>query len=137
MEEVIFELDEETCPCRGLGWAEVGQSWQECPIHFEGQLHPESKQLLLDDLRLLQEEERKSILRWKIKLCKANITELQGALRKQQTHLVQMELELINRTPTVKAMPAVVVSLLNPDTVLVIDENPEEDLVLRNSSTGE
>jgi hypothetical protein len=136
MEDVIFELDEDTCPCRGLGWAECGRDWVECPIHFEGQLHPESKQLLLDDLRQLREEERKSILKWKIEQSRKRIAEAQHALRAEQAALVKLELELINRTPTVK-MPAVASSLLNPATVMVIHEDVHEDLVFHSIASGE
>ena len=125
MEDVFFELDEEDCPCRGIGWAEVGRDWKECPIHYEGQLHPESKQLLLDDLRQLKEEEKKSILRWKIENSKKSIAELQAALRVQQNNLVRLELELTNRTPTVR-MPEVAASLLNPGTMLVIEDEQAE-----------
>lgn len=136
-----YELDEQDCPCEGRGWAVIGNDWQECPLHFEGQLHPESKELLLDDLKQLQAEERKSILRWKIKKCREQITAIQQNLRDEQTKLVGLELELINRTPTVRAMPAVITSLLKPDTVMVIDdvseEILEEDLVLCDPSDGE
>jgi hypothetical protein len=116
------ELDESHCPCEGRGWADIEGNWTECPIHFEGQIHPESKQLLLDDLKQLQEEERKSILRWKMKKTRETIAEIQQSLKEEQAKLVKLELELINRTPTIKAMPAVVVSLLKPDTVMVIED---------------
>lgn len=117
-DDIIYEPDEDTCPCGGLGWVEAGQAWHECPIHFEGQLHPESKQLLLDDLRSLQEEERKSILNWKIGQVRKRIADVQQTLRAEQATLVMLELELINRTTTIK-MPAIASSLLNPGTVMV------------------
>jgi hypothetical protein len=123
MDDIIYELDEDDCPCRGFGWTEHGLSWKECPLHFEGQLHPESKQLLLDDLNQLHEEERKSMLRWKIEQVRRNIGTIQHTLRQEQAKLVKLELELINRTPTIK-MPAVATSLLNPGTVMVIEDEP-------------
>lgn len=123
-------MDEDSCLCQGRGWAERNDKWVECPLHFEGQLHPESKQLLLDDLRQLKEEERKSILQWKIKKSREVIASLQLSIRDEHANLCKLELELINRTPTVRAMPAVAVSILKPDTVMVIDEEVlDEDLV--------
>jgi hypothetical protein len=137
MEDIIYELDEDDCPCSGFGWTAHGNSWKECPLHFEGQLHPESKQLLLDDLNQLHEEERKSMLRWKIDQVKKNISNIQQTLRAEQANLVKLELELINRTPTVK-MPAIASSLLNPSTVMVIhEEDVHEDLVFHSIADGE
>lgn len=137
-EEMWFELDEEHCLCHGRGWAEQGREWVECPIHFEGQLHPESKQLLLDDLKQLQEEERKSVLNWKIRKTKESIASIQQNLRDEQAKLCKLELELINRTPTIRAMPAVAMSLLKPDTVMVIHEEIlDEDLVFDLVPDGE
>jgi hypothetical protein len=112
-EEIWYELDEPDCPCKGMGWADRGV-WVECPIHFEGQIHPESKQLLLDDLKSLQEEERKSVLNWKIRRSNEIIAHLQQQLKQEQGKLLSLQLELVNRTPTVRAMPAVDPSLLLP-----------------------
>lgn len=101
-------MDEFQCPCGGQGWAQVdNDSWKECPIHYEGQLHPETRVLLFDEPALLLEEERKSRLQYHIKIAREQIKELQGALKNQQQHLVKLELELINRTATVKGMAAI------------------------------
>lgn len=115
------ELDEEICPCNDTGWADINNNWEQCPIHFEGQLHPESVALLMDDPKRMEEEERKSKLRYKIAKARLTITELSSELRKQQEAVTKLELELVNRTPTVRYMPAVITSLLKPDTSTSIE----------------
>jgi len=103
------ELDEDKCACHGCGWAEVSKDeWVECPLHFEGQLHPDTQALLLDEPERLVEEERKSRLRFQIREARAKIVLAQEQLKEEQSKLARLELELINRTPTVKAMRAVV-----------------------------
>lgn len=103
-----FHMDETKCACLGQGWAQVdNQLWKECPVHFEGQLHPETRVLLLDEPERLVEEERKSRLRFQIDDAKEHITKFQSLLKEQQTRLVKLELELINRTETVRGMPAI------------------------------
>lgn len=103
------ELDEDKCACRGLGWAETSKDrYVECPVHYEGQLHPDSMALLLDEPDRMAEEERKTKLNYQIRESRAKIASLQGQLRAEQYNLVQYELELINRTPTVKSMQAIV-----------------------------
>lgn len=96
------ELDESICPCEGNGWALIKDEWRECPLHFCGQLHPESKDLLLDDLKELAETEKSSILNWKINKAKEKVSELQAQVRQAQIELYALELELTNRTPTIK-----------------------------------
>ena len=129
VQHIWSELDEEHCPCQGTGWAQMSdESWETCFLHFKGQLHPESRMLLLDDKTRLQEEERRSHLRWKIEKSHNLIAELSSRLRKEQAALVQLELELINKTPTVK-MPAI-----KPDApILVLDES---ELVEDNDPLG-
>jgi hypothetical protein len=101
------ELDEHNCRCHGYGWAEFSNDvWKECPIHYEGQLHPDTRALLIDDPQRLAEEARKSYLQYNLKEVRARVINLQIQLRTEQERLVTLELELINRTPTVKAMPA-------------------------------
>lgn len=115
--EFWAELDEKDCPCDGSGWAEFVSQTEQCPIHYNGQLHPDSQALLLDEPDRLREEERKSNLKWRIGKVQATITELQTNLKEAQKTLVGLELELINKTPTVK-MQAV-----NPkDPELDVDE---------------
>lgn len=107
MEEWV-EMDEHRCACQGLGWAEVSKDrYAECPIHYEGQLHPDTQALLLDEPNRLAEEERKSRLHYHIKEARTKIASFQKQIRDEQEKLVKLELELINRTPTVKAMPAI------------------------------
>jgi hypothetical protein len=101
-----WSMDELECPCGGGGWAEDKAGWAECPLHFEGQLHPESRILLLDDPARLEEENRKSILHFKIREKRGIILELQKSLKAQQEAILKLELELINKTPTVRAMQA-------------------------------
>jgi hypothetical protein len=106
--ESWVEMDENKCRCRGTGWAEVSQDrYTECPIHYEGQLHPDTQALLLDEPNRLAEEERKSRLQYHIKEARIKILDFQKQLKAEQEKLVKLELELINRTPTVKAMPAI------------------------------
>ena len=101
-------MDENRCRCQGTGWAEVSQDrYAECPIHYEGQLHPDTQALLLDEPNRLAEEERKSRLQYHIRESRIKIDIFQKQLKTEQEKLVKLELELINRTPTVKAMPAI------------------------------
>jgi hypothetical protein len=116
------EMDDHHCPCGGSGWALRTVSFQECPIHYTGQLHPQSRDLLLDEPDRLREEERKSHLRWKIQQSKDKITLLQKQLKHEQTTMVALELELINRTPTTKmkamTMPSdPVIEILDEDVI--------------------
>lgn len=43
MQVAIAALEDgKECPCRGRGWiCNPFDYWQECPIHFSGQMHPE------------------------------------------------------------------------------------------------
>jgi hypothetical protein len=117
------ELEEKDCPCEGQGWADISGKTEQCPIHFQGQLHPDSFALLYDEPDRLREEERKSMLRWKIEQARQTITELQASLKEAQKSLVHLELELINKTPTIK-MQAV-----NPqDPLLDVDEVHWDDV---------
>lgn len=121
------ELDEHMCACRGLGWAEAQKDqYVECPIHYEGQLHPDSMALLLDEPDRMASEERKAKLNYQIREAKTKIASLQGQLKSEQFKLVQLELELINRTPTVKSMQAVVSMDMGPESELEIRD---EDLL--------
>lgn len=113
---VWCELEEDDCPCQGSGWAYC-DSWQECPIHFRGQLHPESRSLLLDDPVTLSQEERKSFLRWQIEQSRVKINTLKQQLRQEEAAFNAMELELVKRTPTLKME---VISMLQPNTVIEI-----------------
>lgn len=102
------QLDENQCPCKGTGWAEVDNGvWKECRIHFEGQVHPETRALLLDEPERLAEEERRSGIRFQIKQLRDTNYDLHEQIKKNKAKEAALELELINRTPTVRAMPAV------------------------------
>lgn len=108
MNSTWAQLDEKDCPCQGTGWAQVDvDQWKTCHIHFEGQLHPETRALLLDDEFLLKEEERKCRLRWQINEKKSYIADMERLAREGKEALFKLELELINRTVTVRSMPAV------------------------------
>jgi len=50
--------DPEECRCYGRGWAlsEV-DTWHRCPVHFEGQLHPEESDGFEDEDEFLAAEE--------------------------------------------------------------------------------
>lgn len=120
------ELDEEICPCSDTGWADINNNWEQCPVHFDGQLHPESVALLMDDPKRMEEEERKSKLRYKIAKERLAISELSAQLRKHQEEIVRLDLELVNRTPTVRYLPAVITSLLKPDTSIQLEGMNDE-----------
>lgn len=95
------------CPCQETGWTRTCQDeWVECNIHYTGQLHPESRILLLDSPDLLNQEDRKSVLKWKMKIAQNKIIDLNKSLQETKTELFNLELEFINKTPTRK-MPAV------------------------------
>ena len=117
MTDFWFDLDESKCPCHGNGWAFIQEEWQECFVHFIGQMHPDSRALLLDDPASLKEEEHLSHLRWRVRLAKDKIAELQQKLVRAQQELIQAELELNNRKPTLR-LPAV----RPEDPVLEVDE---------------
>lgn len=96
------ELDEIDCPCKGWGWAVIDGRDEMCMVHYHGQLHPQSKELLLDEPERLAEEEKKSFLNWEIKQTEIKISELKSQLLKEQSNLSKLQLELVNRTPTTK-----------------------------------
>lgn len=98
--DVDFEMDESMCPCLGMGWSEQKEEWKECPIHFIGQLHPNTLTLLVDEPNRLQEEVRKGFLRYRIEQQQEIITNLNNRIREASRELLQLELELINKTPT-------------------------------------
>jgi hypothetical protein len=118
MDDIVFntefwaELEENDCPCSGIGWANFDDIWEECPIHFTGQLHPLSRDLLMDEPRKLKEEERKSHLKWKIRESQKKIKDLQSSLKREQNNVSKWEVELINNTKTRNMMPAVIDPLL-------------------------
>ena len=93
------ELEDIDCPCQGNGWANIDNEWAECPLHFYGQLHPETRDLLLDD-PTLAETERKSVLNWRIAKARTELAEMQVKVRHAQYDLHVLELELINKTAT-------------------------------------
>lgn len=112
------DLDESKCPCKGTGWAEVDiDVWKECTIHYEGQLHPQTRILLLDEPNRLVEEERKSGIKFQIKQLRDRNYDLHTEIQTNKNKVAALELELINRTPTVRAMPAIRV-----DPVIEVDE---------------
>ena len=114
------ELDEHKCACQGTGWAAITpEKSVECPIHFEGQLHPQTLALLFDEPDRMAEEERKSRLRFQIRESQRKIADLQKQLRTEQERQVKLELELINRTPTVRAIQVVVP--MEPEPMVVED----------------
>jgi len=118
-----FELDEERCPCRGSGWAEVDVDMHKtCPIHYNGQLHPHTRNLLADDAKRLQEEEKKSRLKFKIQEGRQQVAELENKLRETQRQIVSWELELINRTPTRRLVKSEYLEVTEEDLILEDDQ---------------
>lgn len=96
------EIDDIKCPCKGKGWALRSKEWVECPVHFVGQLHPESRDLLLDDPISLKEEERKSHLKWRIDVHQTELAEAFSRVKSLQQRISMLQYELINKTPTVR-----------------------------------
>lgn len=106
--ELDWHLDDGQCPCLGSGWAQNKTEWQECYVHYNGQLMPEIINLLLDDQKQLLSETKKSILKFEINKCKNFIAVLQKEIDAERQRLIKFECELINHTPTIKAMPVVI-----------------------------
>lgn len=96
------ESEDVVCPCQGNGWATINGIWEECSVHYHGQLHPDSKALLLDDPLQLVEAERASVLQWKIANAREEVRRATVALKLAQMTLQNLELEQINRTTTTK-----------------------------------
>lgn len=97
--------------------------WKTCPVHFEGQLHPNTRALLLDDAPVLAEEERKARIRFQIAEKREYIAEMQRLAREGQATLFKLELELVNRTATVRNMAAVKLSTVveRDDQIVFLD----------------
>jgi hypothetical protein len=106
------ELDESSCPCGGSGWASRKSEYVNCPIHYNGQLHPETQALLLDEPLKLQEEERRSRLQYRVRQSQEKIAELKAELRQEEYNLQYLQLELVKRTPTIK------MKAISPDIAL-------------------
>lgn len=83
------------CSCQGMGWLIYDDVVIACKEHFCGQLHPYTRSLLLDDTRTLKDEERKSVLRWKI-------SQKKKELQRVQSEIEGLEIELFNSAPTMK-----------------------------------
>lgn len=115
--DTLSEVDEEyqeICLCMDGGWIQTQSNWVTCEDHYNGQLHPESVVLLLDEPLKLKEEERLSQLRWKISKSQEQINRLTINLRLEYAKLRQLEIELSNKSPTVKVQ--LDESLLKKDT---------------------
>jgi hypothetical protein len=101
------DVDEGRCPCHGSGWAQVDLDvFKVCSIHFAGQLHPQTRMLLLDEPDKLAEEERKNGIYFQINQLRDRNYNLHLEIQNNKHKVFVLELELINRTPTVRAMPA-------------------------------
>lgn len=90
------------CPCNGSGWVKNKSNYGQCAVHFEGQLEPMTRDLLLDEPEKLKDEERKSYLHWAIAEKSAEILSLQADMDKLIHERFALDLELINKTPTIK-----------------------------------
>lgn len=99
------KLDEESCPCQGKGWAKF-QDWDECPFHYMGQLHPDSFNLLKDDLPKLQVEEQRSRIKYQITVTQSRIDHFSSMLEKDKKELELLKYKLVNSTPTIE-MPII------------------------------
>ena len=111
MKQHWADADVKRCACQGKGWAMVDVAmWKECPLHFEGQLDPQAREVLSTNPSLLLEAERKSHCQFQIRTAKAHALELEFQLKRERERLIRLERELVNRTPTVRAMAAVKVT---------------------------
>jgi hypothetical protein len=90
------------CPCQGLGWVLFGEDYSPCRIHFCGQIHPQVRSLLLDDLPTLREEERKSKIYWEIKEKRKQLALLLLQSKSLQLEINNLENNLYVATPTTK-----------------------------------
>lgn len=102
LSEVGEGFDQETCLCLNGGWIQTPTNWINCKEHYNGQLHPESVVLLLDEPLKLKEEERLSIIKWKIKKSQERVARLTMELRIEYASLRVLEVELSNKSPTIK-----------------------------------
>lgn len=105
------DMDENKCPCKGKGWA-FRDVWVECPVHFVGQLHPQSRDLLLDDPFVLKEEERKSHLKWRISIHQVELDDVNARAAKLKNQIRLLESELISKTATTRMAAVNVKDLL-------------------------
>lgn len=103
MEKFWAELDEEICPCKGSGWRELADNlYQECPIHYAGQMLPPDRLEFIGDPKRLAEEERKSILKWQINNIALAIQKQENILLSLKSKYKLLQSELINKTPTLR-----------------------------------
>ena len=96
------ELEDKDCPCQGTGWGYLQFNWEECPIHYEGQLHPDTKALIMDDSILLEKEIKRAYLTWKFNQARDKVKQLRKMLDQAESDSLQLELELVNKTTTRK-----------------------------------
>lgn len=96
------ENNGQCCPCQGMGWYFYDDACSPCKEHFCGQLHPETRTLLLDDSRTLKEEERKSVLRWKIAQKKKELQSLKDKEKETESEIDSLEMQLFASAPTMK-----------------------------------
>lgn len=102
------QTDSKSCPCGGSGWAQMNSmGWQECSIHFFGQIHPETYRLLLDEPSRLEEEKRRASLMFEIRVSRELLEKLKHETKLEQENLLKLERDLVNKTPTIRAIPAV------------------------------
>lgn len=105
--EICEDSSEEiNCLCQGDGWINIDEMWEACPAHYCGQLFPDMRQHLLATPDKLAEEERRSILLFKINKSKENIASMIVQIKKEQSIISQLEVELLVKNPTTK-MPRV------------------------------
>jgi len=83
------------CKCHPIGWVRVGsRSWKPCPIHYTGQLHPVTRDRLMDEADRLAQAEMRSRLSWRIAKKMENISTLKTLLSDELVELDKMQAEL-------------------------------------------
>lgn len=97
-----FDLEIHSCKCLGKGWVSIDDDWIECPVHFAGQIHPDSYNLLVDDPKKLAEEQKRQELLFKIKSSNNRIEHLFKEIKAEKAYLNKLEYELVNKTPTIE-----------------------------------
>ena len=83
------------CKCHPIGWVRVGsRTWKPCPIHYTGQLHPVTRDRLIDEVDRLAQAEMRSRLSWRIAKKIESITSLKELLSEELSELDRMQTEL-------------------------------------------
>jgi septal ring factor EnvC (AmiA/AmiB activator) len=101
-------MDAHKCNCNGGGWIDNGNDYEQCIVHYCGQLHPDSIRLLQDDPTALQLEKKRAEIKYKLMLNYEKLSELQTSMNSVKNQIAHLELQLTNSTPTLRNIKAVI-----------------------------